>query len=242
VRRLANGQLEFLGRLDHQVKIRGFRIETGEIESLLRNHPAVRDTIVVVKEDSAEKRLVAYLVFHPKQTIATDHLRAHVQQSLPDYMIPTAFVVLDELPLTASGKIDRRRLPQPNEERPELAESFVAPRTPIEQEVARIWEEVLRVRGVGVYDNFFALGGHSLLATRVISRVNESLQVEMPLRAMFEQPTVAGFAIAVAQHQAMTLQGEAIQLIRELSEMTDEEAQQLLDAEISNNQERPPQP
>jgi hypothetical protein len=232
VRRQADGQLEFLGRLDHQVKIRGFRIETGEIESLLRQHPAVRDAVVIVREDSGEKRLVAYLIFPSQQTVTTDELRAHLQQSLPDYMIPSAFIVLDELPLTTSGKVDRRRLPQPNEERPALARDFVAPRTPIEQEVAGIWEQVLKVKGVGVHDNFFDLGGHSLLATRVISRVNESLSMEMPLRAMFEHPTIAGFAIAAAQQQASTLQGEALQLLGELSEMSDEEAQRLLDAEI----------
>jgi acyl-coenzyme A synthetase/AMP-(fatty) acid ligase len=232
VRRLADGRLEFLGRLDHQVKIRGFRIESGEIESLLRQHQAVRDTVVVAREDANDKRLVAYLVLRPGQTVTTEELRAHVQQGLPDYMIPATFLFLDELPLTASGKVDRRRLPQPNQERPELSETFVAPRTPIEQEVARIWEEVLKVKGVGVYDNFFTLGGHSLLATRVITRVNKSLPIEMPLRAMFEQPTVAGFALAAAQRQAMTLQGPAMQLLGELSEISDEEAQRLLNAEI----------
>jgi non-ribosomal peptide synthetase component F len=232
VRRLADGRLEFLGRLDHQVKIRGFRIETGEIESLLRQHPAVRNTVVVVRDDSGEKRLVAYLVLQPEQKVLTDELRAFVQQSLPDYMIPSAFVVLDELPLSASGKVDRRRLPQPNEERPALAESFIAPRTPIEQEVAKIWEHVLKVREVGVYDNFFALGGHSLLATQVISRVKESLQIDMPLRVMFEQPTVAGFALAVTQHQAIAVEDEAIQLLDELAQLSDEEAQQLLDSEM----------
>jgi amino acid adenylation domain-containing protein len=232
VRRQADGRLEFLGRLDHQVKIRGFRIETGEIESLLRQHPAVRDTVVVIREDSGEKRLVAYVLFQPNETVATAELRVHLQQSLPDYMIPTAFIVLDELPLTASGKVDRRRLPQPDAGRPAL--DFVAPRTPIEQEVAGIWEQVLKVKGVGVYDNFFDLGGHSLLATRVISRVNESLHMELPLRSMFEHPTLAGFAIAAARHQAISLQGEALQLLDEISEMSDEEAQQLLDAEIWN--------
>jgi amino acid adenylation domain-containing protein len=232
VRRQADGRLEFLGRLDHQVKIRGFRIETGEIESLLRQHPAVRDTVVVIREDSGEKRLVAYVLFQPNETLATAELRVHLQQSLPDYMIPTAFIVLDELPLTASGKVDRRRLPQPDAGRPAL--DFVAPRTPIEQEVAGIWEQVLKVKGVGVYDNFFDLGGHSLLATRVISRVNESLHMELPLRSMFEHPTLAGFAIAAARHQAISLQGEALQLLDEISEMSDEEAQQLLDAEIWN--------
>ncbi len=232
VRRLTDGRLEFLGRLDHQVKIRGFRIETGEIESLLRQHPVIRNTVVVIREDSGDKRLVAYLVLQPEQTVVTDDLRAFVQQSLPDYMIPSAFVVLDELPLSASGKVDRRRLPQPSEERPELAESFIAPRTPIEQEVAKIWEHVLKVREVGVYDNFFALGGHSLLATQVVSRVKESLQIDMPLRVMFEQPTVAGFALAVTQHQAITVEAEAIQLLDQLAQLSDEEAQQLLDSEI----------
>jgi AMP-binding enzyme/phosphopantetheine binding protein len=240
VRRVADGRLEFLGRLDHQVKIRGFRIETGEIESLLRRHPAVRDTVVVVREEANEKRLVAYLVRQPGQIAAMEELREHLQQSLPDYMIPSAFVVLDELPLTASGKVDRRRLPPPNEQRPELSESFVAPRTPIERELAGIWEEVLKVKGVGIYDNFFALGGHSLLATRVITRVNEALLIEMPLRAMFEQPTIAGSALAAAQ--AMTLQREARQLLSELSEMSEEEAQRLLDAEIWNTHDDLPTP
>jgi len=149
---------------------------------------------------------------------------------LPDYMIPSAFVVLEQLPLTPSGKIDRRQLPAPDDARPELGETYVAPRTPLEQEMARIWEQVLKVKGVGIYDNFFALGGHSLLATQVISRVNESLQIELPLRMMFEQPTIAGLALVVAQRQALAVEGETLKLLDKLSQLTDEEAQQLLDS------------
>jgi amino acid adenylation domain-containing protein len=148
-RYLPDGNLEFLGRRDNQVKIRGYRIETAEIESTLRQHPAVREAVVTVREDSSEKRLVAYLVLQPKQTITTNQLRTHLQQSLPDYMVLSTFVVLDKLPLTASGKIDRRQLPAPDDGRPELAENYVAPRTPLEQEVAGIWEQVLKVKKVG---------------------------------------------------------------------------------------------
>jgi amino acid adenylation domain-containing protein len=232
-RYLPDGNIEFLGRRDNQVKVRGFRIEIAEIESSLRQHPAVREAVVTVSDANVgEHRLVAYLVQQADQKISVNELRIHLQQSLPDYMIPSAFVVLDTLPLTASGKVDRRRLPAPDEKRPELGETYVAPRTPLEQEIARIWELVLKVKQVGVHDNFFALGGHSLLATQVISRVNESLQIEMPLRAMFEQPTVAGLALAAAQRQAITLEDEAVQLLTELSQLSDEEAQELLESEF----------
>jgi amino acid adenylation domain-containing protein len=231
---LPDGNIEFLGRRDNQVKIRGYRIETAEIESTLRQHPAVREAVVTVREDSSEKRLVAYLVLQPKQTITTDQFRTHLQQSLPDYMVLSTFVVLDQLPLTASGKIDRRQLPAPDDGRPELAENYVGPRTPLEQEVAGIWEQVLKLKKVGVHDNFFALGGHSLLATQVISRVNASLQIEMPLRTMFEHPTVARFAIAAAQRQATIAENETIELLGELSQLSEEEAQRLLDSEIVN--------
>ena len=226
----AEGNIEFLGRRDHQVKIRGFRIETAEIESSLKQHSKVREAVVIAGDFAGEKRLIAYLVVQPDQTIKVNELRTHLQQSLPDYMIPSAFVVLEQLPLTPSGKIDRRQLPVPDDARPELGETYVAPRTPLEQEMARIWERVLKVKSVGIYDNFFALGGHSLLATQVISRVNESLQIELPLRMMFEQPTIAGLALVVAQRQALAVEGETLKLLDKLSQLTDEEAQQLLDS------------
>ena len=200
-RYLEDGSLEYLGRIDHQVKLRGFRIELGEIESALSENPAVQQAAVVVREEiNGNKRLVAYVVLQPNKVHRTTELRTHLQQTVPDYMIPSAFVVLDKFPVTTSGKVDRSRLPAPAEERPELAEAFVRPRTQIEQELARIWELVLKVKGVGVHDNFFRLGGHSLLATQVISQVNGVLHVEMPLRALFESPTIAEFA-QVVEHK-----------------------------------------
>jgi amino acid adenylation domain-containing protein len=189
VRWMADGTLEYLGRLDEQVKIRGFRIELGEIEARLAEHAAVREVVVLAREDvPGDRRLVAYVA----GAVEGDALRAHLRQSLPEYMVPSAFVVLDRLPLTANGKVDRRALPAP-----ELAsadERYVAPRTPAEEVLAGIWAEVLRVERVGVEESFFELGGHSLLATRVVSRIREVFAVELPLRALFEGPTVAEMA------------------------------------------------
>ncbi|HEX2081820.1 MAG TPA: amino acid adenylation domain-containing protein, partial [Longimicrobium sp.] len=190
-RRRADGTLEYLGRLDAQVKIRGFRVEPGEVQAVLRRHPAVADCAVVAREDvPGEKRLVAYVVGHAD----AEALRAHLRGTLPDYMVPGAFVSLDALPLTPNGKVDRRALPAP-EQGPE--ERCVAPRTPVEEVLAGVWSEVLRVDRLGVTDNFFQLGGHSLLATRVVSRVRQLFDVEMPLRAVFEAPSVAELAEAV---------------------------------------------
>ncbi|HLL45742.1 MAG TPA: amino acid adenylation domain-containing protein, partial [Longimicrobiaceae bacterium] len=185
----AEGKLEFMGRLDDQVKIRGFRIEPGEVEAAIAAYPGVRHVRVIMREDQpGDKRLVAYVVGDAE----ADALRAHVRQSLPEYMVPGAFVVLDALPLTANGKLDRKALPAP-----ELASSeerYVAPRTPVEEVLAGIWAEVLRLERVGVDDNFFELGGHSLLATRMASRIRAVFGVELPLRALFEGPTVAELA------------------------------------------------
>jgi aspartate racemase len=188
---LSDGSIEYLGRTDHQLKLRGFRIELGEIESALDAHPAVNQAVVIAREASNGKQLVAYVVQHANDALTTDELRGHLRKSLPDYMIPSAFVMLDQLPLTESGKVDRLQLPVPENMHRDSSETFVAPRTPLEQLVARIWERVLNVPRVGVYDDFFALGGHSLLATKAISRMNESLQVEISLRALFESPRIA---------------------------------------------------
>jgi amino acid adenylation domain-containing protein len=188
VRWRADGTLEYLGRLDHQVKVRGFRIELGEIEAVLRQHESVADCAVLAREDAGEKRLVAYVVGEAE----ADALRAHVRQSLPEYMVPSAFVFLDALPLTPNGKLDRKALPAP--EFASAEDRYVAPRTPVEEALAGIWAEVLRLERVGVHDSFFDLGGHSLLATRVVSRVREMFGVELPLRALFEGPTLAEVA------------------------------------------------
>jgi amino acid adenylation domain-containing protein len=196
----ADGELEYLGRADHQVKVRGYRIELGEIEAALRGDAGIRDCVVVAREDApGDKRLVAYLVGEGEATTDTNELRARLQRSLPEYMVPSAFVTLDALPLTPNGKVDRRALPAP-EGRPEVT-AFVAPRTPIEEAVAAIWCELLRLDRVGVHDNFFELGGHSLLATRVIARLREVLEVELPLRALFQRPTIAELAVRISEQQ-----------------------------------------
>jgi amino acid adenylation domain-containing protein len=195
----ADGNLEFVGRIDHQVKIRGFRIELGEVESALAEHPEVEQAVVVAREDEpGERRLVAYLVCAESEPSASE-LRAHVRQKLPEYMVPSAFVLLATLPLTRSGKVDRKALPPPDASRPELEQAYVAPRTPVEELVARVWADVLSLEKVGVHDSFFELGGHSLLATRVVNRLGEAIAADVPLRLMFERPALADFAHAVTE-------------------------------------------
>jgi amino acid adenylation domain-containing protein len=207
VRWLPSGELDSLGRLDHQVKVRGFRIEPGEVESVLGQHPGVRQAAVVARGDTPEsKRLVAYLT-DPAPT--PQELRAFLKGKLPEYMVPSAFVALDALPLSPNGKIDRQALAAIEETRPELQADFIAPRTPVEEEVAAIWASVLGLDRVGVHDNFFDVGGHSLLATQVISRLAKVFQVELPLRRLFEIPTVAGLAETV---EVARLAGEALRL------------------------------
>lgn len=197
-RYLPSGDVEFMGRLDNQVKIRGYRVEPGEIEAHLEQHPAVQNAVVVTREDvPGDKRLVAYVIASPGQQPTADTLREALQTALPDYMIPAAFVRLDALPLTPNGKVDRAKLPAPDWT--QAAATHVPPRTPTEETLAAIWQSVLGMTQVGVHDNFFALGGHSLLATRVISRVQQSFQIAIPLRAIFEAPTVAGLAAAVEE-------------------------------------------
>ena len=193
----ADGNLEYLGRLDDQVKIRGFRIEPGEIEAALLSQADVKEAVVVAREDApGEKRLVAYVVAAGWQRRRMQGaLRAHLKRSLPEYMVPSAFVVLEGLPLTPNGKLDRKALPAP-EAAAAGAATYVAPRTADEEVLARIWSEVLKIERVGIDDNFFELGGHSLLAMRVIARMRDALAVELPLRALFEVTTVRELARA----------------------------------------------
>jgi amino acid adenylation domain-containing protein len=190
-----DGCLVVTGRNDFRVKIRGFRIEVGEIELALRGLTKVKEAAVMAHEDQrGEKQLVAYVVPQPEQVPTISELRDFLKDKLPDYMVPSAFVVLDALPLTPNGKLDRLALPAPSLARPELDTNFVAPRNALEVQLVEIWVEVLGVTRVGVHDDFFELGGHSLLATRVVSRVRGALRVELPLRYLFETPTVAGLA------------------------------------------------
>ena len=203
VRRRPDGAIEFLGRIDHQVKVRGFRIELGEIELALRAHPDVSDVVVVVREERpGDKRLVAYVVAEGLASgeLASE-LAASLRGTLPDYMVPSAFVALDAIPLTANGKVDRKALPSSGEDAvPDSA--YAAPRGPLEQSLVAIWSRVLGVPRVGIHDDFFALGGHSLLATQVVSRIRATLSRELPLRALFEHPTVARLAGVLAASSA----------------------------------------
>ncbi|AUX29427.1 MULTISPECIES: non-ribosomal peptide synthase/polyketide synthase [Sorangium] len=192
-RRTASGDIVLLGRRDQQVKVRGYRVELGEVEAVLAQHPAVAQAAVVAREDEpGQKRLVAYVVLAEGARCGPDELKAFAKLKVPDFMIPSAFVVLAAMPLSPNGKVDRLALPHPSAARPEQEEAFVAPRTPIEELLAGLFAEVLGLDRVGIFDGFFALGGHSLLATRLLSRIRSTFSVEVPLRALFEAPTVAG--------------------------------------------------
>ncbi|HVG20949.1 MAG TPA: non-ribosomal peptide synthetase, partial [Blastocatellia bacterium] len=199
-RYLADGNLEFLGRSDYQVKIRGFRIESGEIEFLLNAHPAVSEAVVVAREAApGDKRLVAYVVSKSGLTVAASELRGLLKESLPDYMVPSAFVMLDSLPLTRNGKIDRDRLPPPDGSRPDLEKGFVAPASQLERAIASIWQDALRVDRVGRYDNFFDLGGHSLLMVEVHTRLRDVVNRDLSIIDLFKFPTVSSLAQRLRQ-------------------------------------------
>ena len=231
----ADGVLEYLGRLDAQVKVRGFRIEPGEIESVLRRHPDVRECAVVARDDApGGRRLVAYVV----GGCDPDALRAHLRRSVPEYMVPAAFVALGALPLTPNGKVDRRALPAPDFGAP--AERYVAPRTPVEEALAAIWAEVLGVARVGVHDGFFELGGHSLLATRLVWRIQDALDGEVSVLSLFETPTIAGLAPRLAVRRARPAAEAAAapassqQLLAMIDQLSDAELDRLLGANPEN--------
>ncbi len=237
-RYLPDGNIEFLGRIDDQVKVRGFRIELGEIESTLREHSAISEAVVVAhSRGSGEKQLVAFYLPASEMTPTASELRHYLKTKLPDFMVPSTFIALRALPTTASGKLDRRALAAletvPGSvvtgRRGELETNYVAPRTPLEETLTHIWAKVIGVERVGVYDNFFELGGHSLVATQLISRVRNEFQVELPLRCLFEQPTVAGLAQIISQQLAAAEDAKEMeQLLAELELLSDEEARQML--------------
>ncbi|ATB48289.1 non-ribosomal peptide synthetase [Corallococcus macrosporus] len=199
VRWLEDGRVEFIGRTDFQVKVRGFRVEPGEVAGVLRAHPGLRDAVVVAREDApGDKRLVAYAVPAEAPGPETAALRAYLQERLPAHMVPSALVVLEALPLTANGKVDWRALPAPEASARDSSPDYEAPASPLEETLASVWAQVLRVERVGRKDDFFGLGGHSLLATQVVARLRAALGVEVPLRALFESPSLRGFAQRVA--------------------------------------------
>jgi len=235
-RYLADGQIECLGRIDYQVKVRGHRVELGEIEIMLDQHPALRESVVIDREEpSGDKRLVAYVVTKEQQLAPTvKELREYLQKSLPDYMVPSYFLLLEMLPLTPNGKVDRRALPAPDQARTELDVAFVAPRSLAEEIITEIWVELLSVDQIGVYDNFFTLGGHSLLATQIISRIQSIFQVEVPLRCLFEAPTVDGLVNVLAQIKGgRELIEEIAVIFREVERLTEGEISNLSDAGTS---------
>ncbi|MEZ4646806.1 MAG: amino acid adenylation domain-containing protein [Chloroflexota bacterium] len=230
-RYLPDGNIEFLGRIDHQVKIRGFRVELGEIESALTAHAALREAVVVAREDTpGDKRLVAYLILDEGAAAPlSGDLRAFLRDRLPAYMIPTAFVFMDVYPMTPNKKVDRKALPAPEQTRAALETQFVAPRNGVEEVVASMMAEVLRLEQVGALDSFFELGGHSLLATQLRSRVYESFQIDIPLRSFFAEPTVAGlanFLLTVPGQRARV--EKTAQLLLKLAQMSDDQIAQML--------------
>ncbi|MEM9274437.1 MAG: amino acid adenylation domain-containing protein, partial [Cyanobacteria bacterium P01_F01_bin.143] len=187
-RYLPNGEIEYLGRIDHQVKLRGFRIELGEIETVISQYPAVAETVVAVREDLADSQfLVAYLVEQSEATVAISGLREFLADKLPSYMIPVAFVTLEKLPLTPNGKVDRKALPEPSNLR-NLSNEYIPPRNDTEASIVSIWQQLLETPKIGIRDNFFEIGGHSLIATRVISQIRQTFGVETPLKSIFEYP------------------------------------------------------
>jgi amino acid adenylation domain-containing protein len=197
---LPDGTLEYRGRTDHQVKIRGYRVEPAEIELALEKYEAVKDAVVLAREDGpGQRQLVAYIVFQPGMAATASELRIFLRSKLPDYMVPAAFVFLAKLPLTTSGKIDRRALPAPDRSRTDVSEALTAPRTSTEKTLASIWMAVLKLERIGIHENFFDLGGHSLLATQVVARVSDAMHVDVPLRRLFETPTIAELAVIVDQ-------------------------------------------
>jgi amino acid adenylation domain-containing protein len=207
---LPDGNVEYLGRMDNQIKIRGFRVELGEIESALRKHPAVLDTVVVAREDSpGEKRIVAYYVQRDGGTCQPRELRDLLVQSLPDYMIPAAFMKLPAIPLSANGKVERRALPKPDESSRASSDVKMAPRTSLEETIAKIWEDLLGIRNLSVLDNFFEIGGNSLLLVQVHGQLQEVVQREFPLVELFNHPTVLSVAEFLSSEPAESLAGIA---------------------------------
>ena len=203
VRYLPDSNIEYIGRIDKQVKIRGFRIELGEIETVIARHPDIQEVAVIDREDTpGEKKLAAYLV--PKdREFKSSELRAFLAERLPNYMVPSAYAKLDSLPITPSGKIDRRALPAPDFSRSELGETFVAPRSDLELKLTSIWQEVLKLDSIGVKDNFFDLGGHSLLAVSLLTQVEKTFKQNIPLATFLTVPTIEGLTRAISQEESL---------------------------------------
>ncbi len=228
-RYLPDGTIECLGRLDHQVKLRGFRIELGDIETALRQNAQIQEALVLAREDiPGDKRLVAYITLRNGATPSISDLRDFLKTKLPDYMVPSAFLFQENFPLTPSGKIDRKALPAPDHIRPEFAREYVAPCTPLEEEIAEIWSEVLKINKVGRDDNFIELGGHSLLAIQITARVRHKFDVDIPLPSIFNAPTVSGLAEVVFKSLLKENESDVENILADLDELSDDDAVKLL--------------
>jgi amino acid adenylation domain-containing protein len=227
---LPDGSIEFIGRVDYQIKIRGVRVEPAEVERVIRQHPTVLEAVLVAHEDKPEHvRLVAYIVPDPASTPSIHDLRSHLAQHLPEYLIPAGFVFLEALPLNHHGKINRTALPVPGNLRPDLETQFVAPRTPLEKQIAEIWRGVLALDCVGVDDSFLELGGDSLLASHLISRVTKTFRLDLPFRLLFQSATVREMAVMIAGYQDKKPSSDEIEsAITELESLSDEEAGRIL--------------
>jgi acyl-coenzyme A synthetase/AMP-(fatty) acid ligase/acyl carrier protein len=235
-----DGTLEHLGRADQQVKIRGFRIEPGEIEAALLRHAEVQECAVTAHGGGGEdRRLVAYFVPSSGRLPGHGVLRDFLKETLPEHMLPAAFVSLAALPLTVNGKLDRHALPEPDGARPDLQRVYVEPRTAVEEVLAGHWAEILKIAKVGAEDDFFELGGHSLLATQLVSRLRKVFQVDLPLRDLFEAPTVAGFACLLREREVHPGRSERVaQAIRQVRRLSAEELRQALERKRSDRGER----
>jgi len=223
-RRLPDGGIEFIGRADTQVKVRGYRVEPGEIEAVLNGHRSIKQSVVVASENGGGgKRLIGYVVGEGE--LKNLELKQYVRERLPEYMVPETILTLKEMPLAANGKIDRKRLPSADASDRGREQEYLGPRTPVEEILVEIFQEELKLDRVGIHDNFFEIGGHSLLAIRVISQVRNTFDVEIGVKRIFEEPTVARLAEALTAQEPKPGQMEKIALIlKKLDNMTDEEA------------------
>ncbi len=191
-----DGVIEFLGRLDHQVKIRGYRIELGEIETVLENHSLIREAVVIAREDiPGDKKLVAYIVSENGSKLSITDMRNFLMEKLPEYMVPSVFVFLTSFPKTPNGKVDRKALPAPEDERPDINKEFVLPKTISEKQLAQIWSEILGNGKIGLYDNFFELGGHSLSAVQAVVKIHQSFNIDLSLQNFFQAGNLKELAV-----------------------------------------------
>jgi acyl carrier protein len=218
----ADGNIEYLGRKDQQVKVRGFRVELGEIESVMSRHEGVRESVVVAQAAAnGSRQLVSYVVGREELgREGLERIQEFLRGKLPEYMVPSAWVEMDALPVTANGKVDRKRLPAPESQPKEAA---MRPRTEAERLMAEIWMKVLKLEQVGINENFFELGGHSLLATQIISRVRETFEVDLPLRHLFEAPTIVRLTEHITANLNTREQLDQDEILEMLGRLTDEE-------------------